>query len=118
MSVDSGPKRAMSVGDLTEEAIYCRAYGHGWVYHGDTQVGKGIAKGWRVTQVCTCCGTLKLFTLSRKGEMSEKRYIYPDYYLAKFFIGAEERAEFRLNALADKLKGYPTLHVVAGGKTS
>ena len=118
MAADPGPKRAHDVSELSEEAIYCRAYGHGWAYPGDTQIGKGQAKGWRVTQVCTCCGTLKLFTLSRQGDMTEKRYIYPDFYLAKFFIGAEERAEFRLSALADKLHGFTNFKVVAGGKST
>ena len=84
---------------LTDEVMHCRAFGHQWTDTGATPVGKGNARGWRVTQTCGCCGTDKLFDLNRRGELANASYRYPDYYLARFYIGSEERGQFRLQAL-------------------
>jgi hypothetical protein len=104
-------KRAATMADLSEEVMHCRAFGHQWQDHGATRVGKGLAQGWRVTMVCSSCATLKLFTLGRQGQLDAPRYIYPDFYLAKFFIGSDERAAMRLGALRELLE-KPSLKLV------
>lgn len=109
-------KYATDPSELSEGSIRCRAFGHVWRQHGATELDNR-ARGWAVTLLCSSCSTLKLFQLTRRGELSQPRYVYPDRYLAKFFIGADERAEFRLEALADILPGYtPKLTAIAGGR--
>lgn len=93
-------RRADDFQDMAEGSQYCRAFGHSWTHpHPDAYGGKGRKAGWAVTLICSVCDTEKHFTLSRRGELSQPRYIYPDNYLASFFIGPDERAQFRLAAL-------------------
>lgn len=96
--------------ELTEGAVHCRAFGHSWLKHGTTPLR---VKGWTVTMACSSCGTLKLFQLSQRGDLTLPRYVYPDRYLAAFFIGKDERAAMRLEALELTM---PPLKVVTGGK--
>ena len=115
-------RKAHDLSELAEGSAYCRAFGHGWTSpHPASFEGKGRKAGWAVTLICTRCGTEKHFSLSRRGELSAPRYVYPDNYLATFFIGPEERAEFRLDALHDILPGFDEinpapLQVINGGK--
>ncbi len=102
--------RAKRIEELAEGAAHCRAFGHHW-QHVDHEGGR--KKGWAVTMACPTCGTQKLFQLSQRGELTAPRYIYPDNYLAAFYIGPDERAEFRLEALG--LAG-PALRVVNGDR--
>jgi len=103
--------RATDMSELSEGAAHCRAFGHQWQDHGATKVGKGLNQGWRVSLVCSSCSTMKLFSLSRNGQLESPRYVYPDFYLAKFFIGQEERGQLRLEALKDLLD-KPALKLV------
>jgi len=104
-------QRARDLSELTEGAAYCRAFGHHWTHvdHPGSRV-----KGWAVTMACPTCGTQKLFQLSRRGELTAPRYVYPDRYLASFFIGPQERAAFRLDALG--LPPAPEFRSIEGGK--
>ena len=99
--------RARSIEELAEGATHCRAFGHNWRHV--THEG-GRKAGWAVTMACPTCGTLKLFQLSQRGDLTKPRYVYPDRYLASFFIGPSERATFRLEALGLPV---PKLKVVA-----
>jgi hypothetical protein len=108
-------KRAHDLSELAEGAAYCRAFGHQWTApHKKAFGGRGRKAGWAVTLHCPMCGTEKHFQLSRRGELTAPRYVYPDRYLASFFIGAEERARFRLEAL--DLPVESSLRVIEGGK--
>ncbi len=106
-------RKARDLAELSEGAVHCRAFGHQWHDHSADPVGR--AKGWTVTLICASCGTRKLFQLSRRGELSAPRYQYPEGYLATFFIGNEERAAMRLEALGlpAGLPAAPKLRVVA-----
>lgn len=93
-------KRAHNLHELTEGAVYCRAFGHSWSHPNKKAFGgKGHKAGWNVTLICSVCTTEKHFQLSRRGELTAPRYIYPDHYLAVFFVGPDERAAMRLDAL-------------------
>ncbi len=107
-------KRAHDFGEMAEGSAFCRAFGHNWaqVSH-EAYGGKGRKPGWAVTLECPTCGTRKHFMLSQRGELTAPRYEYPDNYLAAFYIGAEERGQFRLEALG--LHDNP-LRVINGGK--
>lgn len=96
---------ARDTSELSEGAVWCRAFGHGWVTHDAAALDDRTA-GWAVTLICPQCGTLKQAQLSQRGDLGAWRYSYPDRYLAKFFIGADERADFRLEVLADRLPGF------------
>lgn len=102
--------RARSIEELAEGSAHCRAFGHNWQHV--THAG-GRVKGWAVTMACPTCGTQKLFQLSQRGELTKPRYVYPDHYLASFFIGHEERGQFRLEALG-LTRGE--LKVINGGR--
>jgi hypothetical protein len=102
--------RARRIEELAEGASHCRAFGHHWEHV--THAG-GRVKGWAVTMACPTCGTQKLFQLSSRGDLTAPRYIYPENYLAAFFIGPNERAAMRLDALG--LAG-PVLKVVNGDR--
>lgn len=102
--------RATNLGELSEGATHCRAFGHSWVSQ-HPKVNRGRKAGWAVTLICSVCATEKHFQLSQRGELTAPRYIYPDGYLATFFVGPEERAAFRLDAL-----GLPVLSAVPNTK--
>jgi len=104
-------KRAADLSELSEGAMHCRAFGHRWLEHGQTP----RVKGWTITMACDSCGTLKLFQLSQRGELTAPRYVYPDFYLARFFIGQDERAAMRLEVLAPLL-ARGNMKIVNGGK--
>lgn len=93
-------KRAHSVAEMLEGSAWCRAFGHAWGDpHKDAYGGRGRKAGWAFTLICQTCATEKYFKLSRRGELTAPRYVYPDGYLVSFFIGPEERGAFRLEAL-------------------
>lgn len=88
--------KAHDLSELSAGAMHCRAFGHNWQH---VHRAGSRAKGWAVTMACPTCATQKLFQLSQRGELTQPRYVYPDNYLATFFVGPEERAAFRLEAL-------------------
>lgn len=92
-------KRAHDLSELADGAPYCRAFGHSWATPHHKPMPGGRKAGWAVTLICTVCDTEKHFMLSQRGELTAPRYIYPPNYLAAFFIGPEERAAMRLEAL-------------------
>ena len=91
-------KRAHDLSELSEGAVHCRAFGHSWS-DPHKKAMPGRKAGWAVTLICSVCHTEKHFQLSRRGELTAPRYIYPNGYLATFFVGPEERAAMRLEAL-------------------
>ena len=106
-------KRAHDLSELSEGAVHCRAFGHNWVHPSAKSQGRGRRAGWAVTLICSVCETEKRFQLSYRGELTAPRYVYPDNYLATFFVGNDERAAMRLEALglppAPPVKSVPHL---------
>lgn len=100
-------KRARNLRELSEGATYCRAFGHSWAEPHKNALPGGRKAGWACSLICPVCGTEKHFMLSHRGELTAPRYIYPDHYLAVFFVGPDERAAMRLEAM-----GLPTLSAV------
>ena len=95
-------KKATTRAEMAEGSAWCRSLGHRWAEpHASAYGGRGHKAGWAVTLICPTCGTEKHFQLTKRGELDAPRYVYRDNYLATFFIGPDERAEFRLEALHD-----------------
>src|SRR5690349_4442176 len=91
--------KAHDLSELSEGSVHCRAFGHSWANPHNKAMPGGRKAGWAVTLICTVCATEKHFQLSRRGELTAPRYVYPDNYLATFFVGNDERAAMRLDAL-------------------
>jgi len=117
--------RARDLSELCEGAAYCRAFGHSWVdlHPPKNQGRKGRKAGWACSLICDRCHTEKHFMLSHRGELTAPRYVYPPQYLASFFIGPDERAAMRLEALGLPVVDSPAvpappnhLRPIEGGK--
>jgi hypothetical protein len=106
-------KRAADLSQFNEGAVQCRSFGHAWKAYTAEKEGKGRAAGWNVTLVCANdCGTFKHFQLSQRGEYGHPHYSYADGYLASFYVGPDERAALRLEALSGVLPAIPKLRSV------
>lgn len=92
-------ERAHDMSQLSEGAVHCRAFGHSWAHPSPKSQGRGRRAGWAVVLICSVCETEKRFQLSYRGELTAPTYVYPPRYLATFFVGPEERATMRLEAL-------------------
>lgn len=116
-------KYAADIAELSAEAIWCRSFGHGFKPYVPAQKDSDAA-GWAAVIVCGHCGTKRFFQWTRRGGKEARGYRYPDYYLAKFPVGPDERVEIQYEALVEngiiprEGKSRGKLRSVKGGKTA
>jgi hypothetical protein len=95
-------KKAQSVDQFSEGAIWCRSFGHAWKPY--TAPYDKRARGYNVTLICNNgCDTFKHFTLSQRGKYGSPHYTYGDNYLAEFKVDSHDREVMRVEALSDVL---------------
>jgi len=94
-------RKANSVEEFSEGAVYCRSFGHSWKPY--TAPWDKKAKSYNVTLICSNCECFKHFMLSKRGEYGHPHYTYPDNDLAQFKVDSHDREVMRLEALSDVL---------------
>jgi hypothetical protein len=87
------------IAGLDVSMLRCRTYGHAWDEFYPDNLGIPMY-GWRLSLRCTRCSTERHDVINVRGEVGQRRYLYPDGYQR----GRDEqltREQFRLHLFAN-----------------
>lgn len=87
--------KSHSLEDISTPHLKCRVFLHSW----DEYIPAGKRRppfGWRLSSICTSCGTERHDIIGAAGQLVSREYVYPDGYLLSFSLSrADARQAYK-----------------------
>lgn len=94
----STKQRTDDIGDLPDQFLKCRTFGHSWDEIPETLADEAYMQlfRWYMVARCVSCGTERYEGIQADGRVGQRSYKYPDRYSLSFTL---KRQDARLEYL-------------------